>query len=254
MTEEIERQHHGGLAAVPEHLKDVHSREGLENVSREDLIIPRLTICQSTSPQRKQDKPVFIKGLNDGDLFNTVTQDIYGRSVELIPLMFAKSRIYFRDLKEGGGILCRSLNGIDGGTISPTCAACPNSQFGKDKPPLCTNFANFPSLLVGENYGGQMVAASWKSMALKPASAWITRMNMFDKPLFAAVYEVKSNPTTNAKGDFFVPSFTLKRWTTVGEYAEAKLVYESLKGKVIVTDEAADEEEQEPGAGGARPF
>lgn len=241
MAEELTTIQGGGLA-LPDHLKNLHSREGLENVGKEDQVIPRLVMAQSTHPQLKPSNPLYIKGLNQGEMFNTVTGEVYGTSVLIIPLLYAKSRIYFKDLKEGGGILCRSFNGIDGGSIAPKCADCPNSKFSPDKPPACNIFMNFPSILVEKK---QLIAPSYKSTALKPARAWVTRMNMSNKPMFAGVYEVKSNPDKNAKGEFFVPTFTLKRWTTAEEFAYAQAQYNSLKGKTILVDEDQPETEEE---------
>lgn len=236
--------------AVPDYLKTVTGREGSENVSSSDLILPRLSICQSTTPQRKPDNSAYIKGLNDGDLFNTVTEENYGRVVEFIPLIYAKSRIYFRDLKEGGGILCSSSNSItpDGGArISPTCATCPKSQFTPDKAPECTNFMNFPSLLLPDL---SLIAASFKSTGLKPARQFLNRLEMFsqknDKPYFTGVFELRVVPTKNTKGEFFTPTFTRVRWATQEEYEKALAIYTSLKGKTIQTDETHEEEAADP--------
>ena len=241
--------------AVPEHLRDIKGHEGLENVRREDLVLPRLAIAQSTSKQLKPTSPLYIEKLKMGDLFNTVTGDVYGSSVLLIPLIYTASRILFKDLDEGGGILCRSFNGRDGGVLSPTCDTCENSKFTKDEKgqnqaPACTNFMNFPSLL--PEFNNNLIAASWKSTALKPASTWLTRMQMANKPMFAAVYEVRSNPDKNAFGDFYVPTFTLKRWTTADEFTFAKKEYEGLKGRAIKTDES--EADEAPAASEHVPF
>jgi hypothetical protein len=228
--------------ATPDFLKGVHGREGSENVTKDDLIIPRLSICQSLTPQRKPDNPAYIQGLQEGDLFNTVSGEKYGRSVEFIPLIFAKSRIYFKDIKEGGGILCSSANGIDGGRLSKTCAACPKSQFTAEAAPECTNFMNFPSLLLPEL---GLIAASFKSSGLKPARQFLNRLDLFsqqhDKPYYTGVYELKVIPMKNTMGEFFGPSFTRKRWVTEQEYLVAHENYTQLKGKTIQTDEARAE-------------
>jgi hypothetical protein len=199
------------------------------------------------TPQRKKDNPLYITGLEEGAMFNTVTADIYGEKVEVIPLIFSKSRIYFRDLKEGGGILCQSFNGIDGGTISPTCAACPNSHFGaKGEAPLCNVFMNFASLLTGSK---QLIAASFKSSGLKAARGWVTRLQMFNKPAYTQVYEIKTIPAKNQKGDFFAPVITFKRWATEEEFKFAAAQFAAIKGQNIVVDtehEVDDEYENRP--------
>jgi len=242
MSDELQKIPSNPLA-IPDYLKGVSGREGSENVSSTDIILPRLSICQSTTPQRKLDNSAYIKGLNDGDLFNTVSEENYGRTVEFIPLIFSKSRIYFRDLKEGGGILCQSLNGINGGRLAPVCATCPKSQFTAEKAPECTNFMNFPSLILPHL---ELLVASFKSTALKSAKQFLSRMDMFcqkvKKPYFASVYELKIMPAKNSKGDFFGPTFTRKRWAEEKEFLVALHHYNELKGKNIQTDEVSAEE------------
>jgi hypothetical protein len=232
----------GGPLALPDHLKNVHTREGLENVTKADLVLPRVGISQSTHSQLKRGHALYIEALQQGLFFNDLTNDVYGETIEVIALLKTGSRILFKPLAEGGGILCRSLNGIDGGTISQTCDTCPNSKWQGEEGPKCTEFLNFPVILASSK---QLAVISFKSTALKPARKWVTRMSMADKPTYAAVYEIRSNPSKNAKGDFFVPSFKLKRWTTADEYDFASKQYNSLKGRTIVVEPEAEVEEKD---------
>jgi hypothetical protein len=253
MSEELVNIPGGALAAVPDHLKGVHGKEGLEQVRKQDLVLPRLGISQGNNPQMKRNNPLYIDGLKDGQFFNQVTNDVYGDSIQFIGLSFAPSRILFRDLKEGGGILCRSFNAIDGGTISPTCDACPNSRWGaKGEPPACTEFMNFPFVILHD--GKQLVVSSWKSTALKPTRTWLTKMDMlvakWEKPLYAWVSAVKLQPDKNDAGEFFVPTFSVKRWATSEEFEFAQAQYNALKGtsigKMAVTAEEQIPEEDIP--------
>jgi len=228
-------------AALPEHLRGISGREGLEEVTKDDLIIPRLMISQALSPQLSKSKPQFIEGLGQGELFNSVTGETYGQEVEVIVLRKAQSRIMFRPLKEGGGIVCQSFNGINGGRINPaSCAECPNSQWGDDEPPKCTEFKNFPAITVSDN---NLIALSFKSTAIKAAKQLITRMSMFNKPAYAAVWTVKVIEATSSKGTYFQPVVTFKRWTTAAEYHFAADQFAALKGRTIKTDEAGLEEQ-----------
>lgn len=238
MSTEITKKTVDFLAVVPDHLREVKGHEGMENVNKNDLILPRLAICQGNNPQRKKANPLYIEGLEDGDLFNTVTNEVYGNKLQFIPLLKTGSRILFAPLEEGGGILCRSMNGIDGGSLSPTCDTCPKSKWQADgTPPECTEFLNFPSVIAGTR---QLIVESWKSTALKPARTWLTRVNMLvekhNKPFYSWVTEVQLNPDKNDSGEFYVPTFTLKRWSTPEEFEFASRVYHDLKGKTIVVE------------------
>jgi hypothetical protein len=229
----------GPLAtAMPDFLKNIHGQEGLENVGREDIILPRLSVCQGLSPQRQRSKPQFIEGLNDGMMFNTVTKDIYGERVEVLPIIYTKSRIYFKDIKEGGGIICQSTNGIDGGTIAPTCDACPNSKFQGNNAPICNVFMNIVCMLLPSR---QLIILSFKSTELKAARGWVTLMKSRNKPMYTQVYAIRTVEQSNTKGTFFGRVIDFKRFVSEEEYKFALDRYNELKGKVITHD--ADEVE-----------
>ncbi len=243
MPDELVRIEKSGPLAVPDHIAALHGHEGLENVTREDLVLPRLMICQAMSPQRKKTNPNYIAALTDGDLFNSVTGEIYGSEVQLIPLLFSKSRLYFRDLASGGGILCQSFNGVDGGSLSPTCEACPNSKFdGLGKAPVCNLFYNFPSLILPSQ---ELIAASFKSTGLKAGKNWLSRMALLKKPAYAGVYQLRVVEQANQKGTFFAPVVSFKRWTTFEELQLAQSQFAALRGKTIRTDDAVEEEQDE---------
>ena len=66
-----------GLVKVPEYLRG-QGQKGLEEVGRDDMILPRLAIAQSGSPAFKKASRDRIEGLEEGDLYNTLTRVIYG--------------------------------------------------------------------------------------------------------------------------------------------------------------------------------
>ena len=57
-----------------------------------------------------------------------------------------------------------------------------------------------------------------------------------NKPFYSWVTEVQLNPDKNDSGEFYVPTFTLKRWSTPEEFEFASRVYHDLKGKTIVVE------------------
>jgi len=247
MSKEIVKASPGELV-VPDFLKNVTGNQGFENVTREDITLPQLRVCQSLSPQRKRGSTKFIEGLEEGNLFNTISQRVYGERIEVIPLVLLKApRIYFRDIKEGGGILCRSFNGVDGGTISETCAACPNSKWGaNNQQPACTLFYTFPCVLAGSR---ELIAVALKSTGVAVAKQWITRMEMeplAGKPMYAGVYEIRTQEQQGKKGTYFSPVVKLRRIVTQDEFTFAARQYESIK-TMNVKVELEEETEREPG-------
>ncbi|REK56661.1 MAG: hypothetical protein DWQ49_09835 [Bacteroidetes bacterium] len=76
---------------------------GQENVGTDDITIPRLDVIQSLSPQRKKNDPAYIEGAEEGLLFNTVSGELYGKSVIFVPVFFRKEFVVWKDRKSGGG-------------------------------------------------------------------------------------------------------------------------------------------------------
>jgi len=50
---------------------------GLENFTTDDMQIPFIRILQALSPQLNKQDSMYIKGAEQGDIFNTVTQEVY---------------------------------------------------------------------------------------------------------------------------------------------------------------------------------
>jgi len=246
MSDKLAKQE-GGPLVIPDFLKGVSGNEGLEKVRKEDLILPRLGVCQSLSPQRQKNKPNYINGLEEGMIFNNVTEEILTKSfddkIAFIPLVYTPSRILYKDRKEGGGILCRSFNAIDGGTIAPFCDQCTNSKFHDTTPPLCTYFMNVVCLLLPSK---QLAILSFKSKELTiTARPWITRMKSRNKPAYAQEYEMSVITASSEKGDFFARKITFKGFVQdEALYNYAKTEYENIRGIKVV---AHDEDETETG-------
>ena len=78
---------------------------GLENVTNDDITIPRLAIIQSGSPQRKKKDEKYIEGADEGMIFNTVTNTLYPESLEIIPCGFRKTYVEWVPREKGGGLV-----------------------------------------------------------------------------------------------------------------------------------------------------
>lgn len=214
---------------------------GLEDLeARKDFTLPRLAICQSLTPQRKKDNPLYIKGLEEGNLFNTVTGEIYpDNKVQVAPLFAFKSRIYFADIDEGGGILCQSLNAIDGGVLCDTCAKCPNSQWTQDKekkksvPPACTDFLNYASIILPSR---ELIAVSMKSTAIKVAKTWNSMMRIRNRDTFAGLYDLGTAIQKNAMNEWYTFTVTNSGWVDETAYKFAENMYSALRDEVLKVD------------------
>ena len=90
---------------LPAHLmrKEGAPIRGVENVTQDDLIIPRLEVVQALSPCRKKQDPAYIEGIEEGMLYNSITREVYGSKVLIVPVSFKKEFLLWKDRKQGGG-------------------------------------------------------------------------------------------------------------------------------------------------------
>lgn len=91
------------LANVPAYIKQGGNR-GSENVTNEDLQLPRLNVLQALSPQIDSDSEVYIEGAKQGMLFNTLTGELYPDGIIFTPITFQKRWFVWKDQNEGGGL------------------------------------------------------------------------------------------------------------------------------------------------------
>jgi hypothetical protein len=188
--------------------------EGFELMTQEDVTQPRLMLAQSMTPQRKKEDPKYIKGLEEGMFFNSVTGEIYGPKVKISPVMFFKQNILLGDIDEGGGLLCRAVDGKHGvGEPGGVCTQCPKQQWLNNEPPECTLLHNYAALIIPAN--GQvsfdcLVVVSMKSTNLKLARDWNSLMRLRQGedrqplPMWRGIYELESQSRSEGKYSWYV--------------------------------------------------
>lgn len=143
--EVLAAQQTGALASQPD------APMGFEDEEAGDMIIPRVKVIQTLSPERKD------KVANEGDIINSLTKDKLNGKV-FIPVFKFNNNVDWKDRSEGGGIACIARDGkvgqkSDGTTIM--CASCKRCEFdntkqGKEALPKCTKYINFFGFFAGE--------------------------------------------------------------------------------------------------------
>lgn len=222
------------------------SPRGMEEADQRDLTLPRIAICQSTTPQRKKNAPNYIAGLDEGNLFNTLTGEIYGEEVTLVPIFMFKSQIKFFPIDDGGGIDCQSLNGKDGGRLHPSdCETCPHNQWQKDgDPPECLKFYNYVSLIRPKN---GLAVLSLKSKGVKVAKQWNSLIKLRNADTFAGLYNVSIVSDTGAGQEFYNIAVKNAGWADVETYKLGEAYFNALKGKTIQVDMEGEHEHEYAG-------
>lgn len=124
---------------------------GFEDEEAGDMIVPRVKMVQSLSPERKEKKA------DEGDIINSLTLEKLNGKI-FIPVFKFNNNIEWRDRADGGGMLCYARDGKVGEKSDGTrqmCASCKRCEFdntkqGKDAVPKCTKYINFFGFFAGE--------------------------------------------------------------------------------------------------------
>jgi hypothetical protein len=131
---------------------------GTESIGVNDVRPPRLMLCQSGSPQRKPDNPQQIKGLNELDLFNSLSNEIYGRTVTFAVIASLGSHWveFDKDLK----VVDRDVPEGDPRT------EWTENEAGERVKPVATHFYDYLIWLIEHN---EICVFSFKSTQIKNA-------------------------------------------------------------------------------------
>lgn len=124
---------------------------GFEDEEAGDMIVPRIKVVQTLSPERKD------KLADEGDIINSLTKEKLNGKV-FIPVFKFNNNIDWKDRSEGGGMQCYARDGKMGEKSDGTkvmCASCKRCEFdntkqGKEAIPKCTKYINFFGFFAGE--------------------------------------------------------------------------------------------------------
>ncbi len=226
----------GLVVAVPAFLEKYMGTQ--PEFTKDDLIMPRLSLAQGLSPQLNPEKPEFIDGLRLGDAFNTATNHIYGRGPwEVAFIRVDKPRwVEFIPREQGGGIKDPNVPYND-----------PRTQFGEDgSKPKATQFRDYIMIFLDTK---ESIALSFKSTGIRVAKKLNTLIAKRGAiPLFMGKYKVRAVMTPSKKGDYATLSIMNDGFvtdTTMLQFLATQ--FEVFKDKPIVIErEPGQDDDEEP--------
>ena len=211
---------------------------GFETVETDLIQIPRLKIVQKTSEEFDQGVPML-------SFVNSVTKDIIckgkkdGAEAVVIPFSFARSRLYFASMKEGGQLKCQSLNGIEGqGDPGGVCHQCPMRQWEEDEPPRCSEVLNFFCIVRDHDYPLPLAVSFMKTSygeGRKFYNMLVARRQQGLNPA-AFTYLLKSKAETSDKGTYGVYKIAPEGKSTDEEFKQALQYIEFLSNRKTQVD------------------
>jgi len=238
----VARKAQTALAEVPDYIKNATGAgRGSEEVGAEDLIIPRVEIIQALSPARKKTDAAYIEGAEEGMLFNTLTRELYGERIAVVPVAFHKEWIVWKTRKAGGG-----FRGAFPSAAEARARAQELIDEGEDVEVVDTG--QHIVLVVHDDGRTEEAVISMQKSKAKVSRQWnsLIRLNGGDR--FSRQYEMTTFEDENSQGDtYFNYRVALEGFPSQQVYAAAEALYESIhSGKLKVgIDRSVDGDDEE---------
>ena len=200
---------------------------GFEQADANAYAIPFLTILQSMSPQCKKSDGAYIKGAEEGMLYNSVTQEISSgeEGKVVIPCYYKRSFIRWAPRGSGGGFKGEfTPSEVSGGRlnitevkgtmfIDPPSGADPFDAQGKPAFDFIADTRTHYVLVLDSKGGYQPAVISLASSQIKKSRNWMSKMNgiklqradgtHFTPAMFSHQYKITTVPESNDKGSWF---------------------------------------------------
>lgn len=233
-----------------------------DNTSVDDMSIPRLKLVQSATPQVKKADPSYIKGLEEGDLLDTLTNEVI-KGEEGAFIVPVKRRIVFLewgDIQTGGGL--KNNFGEDPTVYNQT----PKNSEGKrireiegQKTEIIKTYDTYAYLISPDFKKVKTVVLSLSRSQEKSMKNFNSLIRMLQDPKtgkqlpeYAGIYKATTVPVKNEKGSWFVYKFVAAGYTLaipeIGKriYNDAKEFYKTISEGNIKVQEY-DEEKSDKG-------
>ena len=178
---------------------------GLEEAGAGDYAIPFLRVLQSMSPQLKKSDGQYIQGAEEGNLYNTVSGNVYdgNTGVEIVPCAYKNKFIEWVTREQGGGFVTDEHSAND----LKSCTKDDSGRFILPNGNQLSETVEYYSLICENEHAPEEVLLSLTSSALGFSRRWNTMMNTtrvmdsegnaVQAPMFAYIYKLTTVAVSN---------------------------------------------------------
>ena len=217
-------------AGLPANIDFSGTDLGFSEAGQSAFAIPFLQMLQSLSKQCKKSDPQYIKGAEEGDLYDTVSEKLFKgeEGVVVIPVFFRNTYNEWVLREDGGGF--RGVHSeADGAKMLSTCT---KDTKGRDILPngnqLVDTRNHFVVIVDGDSASPAVINLT--TTQIKKSKKWMSQIQMMKlpngqkAPMASQMYRITSTPESN---DF-------------GSWAGYKIDFEGFVGSAEVYASAKD--------------
>jgi hypothetical protein len=213
MTKQSKKEESKEVATVGEHLPSTsfqdfeeHASAGMEEVSSKDVIIPRLTLLQSLSPQLNKKKGEYIEEADIGMICDLGTGDLFPEEILFLPVHYRKDYLEWAPRATGKGLIAIHTDP----RILDNCKKDDKNKLVLPNGNYIAETAQWFGLNLSA--GRRPCYIPMTSTQLKRSRRWMTMAigerlvradgSEFAAPLFYRVYRLSSATDSNAEGEW----------------------------------------------------
>ena len=183
---------------------------GLENLTADDLTIPRLKILQALSPEVNKRDGKYVDGAAAGDIINTVTSELYTEETGcvVIPVTYKRMFLEWQPRESGGGLIQQHT---DPQILSQTTKDKTGADVLENGNYIQTSATHYVLTISGDSY--QQVMIPMAGTQLKKSRTWNSVMaslkvkssegKVFTPPSFSHKYKLTTVAESNDRGTWF---------------------------------------------------
>lgn len=224
---------------------------GSEEVTIQDVTIPRLSMIQDLSPQRKKNAAEYIEGAEEGMLFNTVTNELFKASVLFVPVYFRLEWLVWKHRDAGGGlqgVFATQEEAVE--FVGQHPLAGQTTEKGEPVIEAQDTAQHFGLLLdpnspVDNPHATEIVISMSKSQ-LKPSRQFNSQIRIAGGDRWERYYRFSAVQVDGARGEYFNWKVEQLGFVSEAIYAQAEALYESVRSgkRDVERDDPATTQEE----------
>lgn len=212
-------------AKLPSFMSADDAKQGHENISGQDLTIPRLKVLQALSPELDEDKAQYVEGAKPGLILNSVTQELM-KSVYVVNLYYERNVNVWLKREMGGGLVGSFKSEIE------AKQHLDNAGLELTSHDLVDTATHYLLLLNEDGSIKGQAMVDMISSGLTVSSNWNSNIKLHaDTPRYGTVWNLTTQKRSNTKGSWHVFDFDFAGYVNDAKlYDEAKRQYQIVSG------------------------